>query len=69
MSSGDDCIHSVVRVSVEKCPCFSFGISQTPCVAEQDCQVEEEVFCHHLDGCASCNHYTFPCMKHNTNVS
>ena len=58
MSSGDDSIHSMVCVSVEKCLCFSFGISQTPCVTEQDHQAEEEVFYHHLNGCTPCNHYT-----------
>ena len=58
MSSGDDSIHSVVCVSVEKCPCLGFGTPQTPHAAEQDRQAEEEVFYRHLDGCAPCNHYT-----------
>ena len=57
MPSGDDSTHSVVCVSVEKCQCWGFEISPTPCVARQDRQVGEEVFRHHLDGCGPCNHY------------
>ena len=30
MSSGDDSIHSVVCMSVDKCLCLGFGIPQTP---------------------------------------